>query len=104
MVIIESNTKAFSNLLQVCHDHKLDSGSIASNQSTFEAQPFNKFESSNSHNEKDTLGTSSECNLDLDDDNLSAREGTQVVQETAIAHKLDSFILENTPVTEMIIS
>ena len=100
MVIIDSNKTASSNLLQVYHDHEFNVDSITSNLSTFEVQPSNKFESFTPHTENVTHGTSSECNLDFDDD-IFAREGTQVARK---GQKLASFILENYPVNEMITS
>ena len=103
MVITNVSSAAISNLLQVCHDHQSDACSTGSNLSTFAASPPPKLKNNHRTNPGATV-TSSECNLDTTDDHLSVREGEQVVRETTKTRRVNNFILENTPVTELITS
>ena len=103
MVITNASSTAISNLLQVCHDHQSDACSTGSNLSTFATQPSSKSKY-NSHTDSGAVGTSSVCNLDIAEDLMSVREVKQVVRETNKTCRVNSFILENTPVTELITS
>ena len=87
MVIIKASNSTITDLLQVSQAHQSDANSTTSNLSTFLVQPPPKFEIYTTNSENGIPVTSIERNLDIDNGNLSVREGIQAVRETSKDNK-----------------